>query len=81
MIMGLKTAILRVSKKWEGGGRGSVCYGKLLEKIRNDCVHILILSHGSSFWMDWSMVSQNTGSVKIPRNTFFMTKMKIAWFI
>lgn len=47
--MGLKTAILRVSKKWEGGGRGSVCYGKLLEKIRNDCVHILILSHGSSF--------------------------------
>ena len=80
MIMGLKTAILRVSKKWEGGG-GSVCYGKLLEKIRNDCVHILILSHGSSFWMDWSMVSQNTGSVKIPRNTFFMTKMKIAWFI
>lgn len=48
MIIGLKTAILRVSKKWEGG-RESVCYGKLLEKIRNDCVHILILSHGSSF--------------------------------
>lgn len=47
--MGLKTAILRVSKKWEGGGRGSVCYGKLLEKIRNDCVHIFILSHGNSF--------------------------------
>ena len=45
---GLKTAILRVSKKWEGG-RESVCYGKLLEKIRNDCVHILILSHGNSF--------------------------------
>ena len=67
MIIGLKTAILRVSKKWEGG-RESVCYGKLLEKIRNDCVHILILSHGNSFWMDWSMVSQNTGSVKIPRD-------------
>ena len=68
--MGLKTAILRVSKKWKGG-RGSVCYGKLLEKIRNDCVHIFILSHVNRFWMDWSMVSQNTGSVKIPRNNFF----------
>ena len=51
--MGLKTAILRVSKKWKGG-RGSVCYGKLLEKIRNDCVHILILSHGTVF--EWTEV-------------------------
>ena len=30
--MGLKTAILRVSKKWEGGG-GSVCYGKFSRRL------------------------------------------------
>lgn len=47
--MGLKLPYLEYLRNGRGGERGSVCYGKLLEKIRNDCVHILILSHGNSF--------------------------------
>lgn len=48
--MGLKTAILRVSKKWKGG-RGSVCYGKLLEKIRHAKQFLNGLKYGvSKYW-------------------------------